>query len=182
MLVTGFDDGVFLLHELPQFDPVYSLRYCTVVCLMFEVEALLDSGVDLYSYLGNGIRRVSEHSISSLAFNRSGEWIAIASRTRGQLLVWEWKSESFALRQQTAGAGVATGSALCCAYNEDGSVLATGGEDARVRLWSASSGFCTMTFAEHTAPVTALQFSRAGGVLVSASLDGTARAFDMARF
>ena len=39
-----------------------------------------------------------------------------------------------------------------------------------------------MTFVEHTAPVTALAFLPSGGACVSASLDGSVRAWDLLRY
>jgi WD40 repeat protein len=33
-----------------------------------------------------------------------------------------------------------------------------GGEDSKVKLWNAASGFCFVTFSEHVAPVTAIRF------------------------
>lgn len=44
------------------------------------------------------------------------------------------------------------------------------------------SGFCFVTFSDHTAPVTAVAFLPSGSVVVSASLDGTVRAFDLVRY
>src|SRR5207237_655744 len=43
---------------------------------------------------------VSQHEIHSVAVNSSGEWLAFGSRTLGQLLVWEWRSETYILKQQ----------------------------------------------------------------------------------
>ncbi len=37
---------------------------------------------------------ISNHEISSVAINNTGEWLAFGSPLLGQLLVWEWKSES----------------------------------------------------------------------------------------
>lgn len=44
------------------------------------------------------------------------------------------------------------------------------------------SGFCFVTFSDHSAPVTAVAFLPSGSVVVSASLDGTVRAFDLVRY
>ena len=45
-----------------------------------------------------------------------------------------------------------------------------------------SSGFCFVTFAEHAAPVTAVAFLPSSSAAVSASLDGTVRAWDLLRY
>eukprot|EP00658_Telonema_sp_P-2_P006120 TRINITY_DN12328_c0_g1_i6.p1 TRINITY_DN12328_c0_g1~~TRINITY_DN12328_c0_g1_i6.p1 ORF type:complete len:458 (-),score=99.34 TRINITY_DN12328_c0_g1_i6:152-1525(-) len=61
-------------------------------------------------------------------------------------------------------------------------MLATGGDDAKVKLWNTTSGFCYTTFDEHTAPVVAVTVSQSGKCVVSASLDGSVRAFDLVRY
>ena len=69
-----------------------------------------------------------------------------------------------------------------CAYAPDGSMLATAADDHKVKVWSASTGSCFVTFAEHEAPVSAVAFLPSGHALLSASLDGTVRAFDLMRY
>lgn len=49
-------------------------------------------------------------------------------------------------------------------------------------MWNTSSGFCFVTFHEHTAGVTGVNFTSNGQVILSSSLDGTVRAFDLNRF
>ena len=53
--------------------------------------------------------------------------------------------------------------------------------DFQVKLWNTTNGFCFVTFTEHTSAVTAVTFNHTGQVVVSASGDGTVRAFDMHR-
>ena len=43
---------------------------------------------------------ISQEKISSVAINASGEWLAFGAKKLGQLLVWEWQSESYILKQQ----------------------------------------------------------------------------------
>ena len=43
---------------------------------------------------------VSHHSLNSVDINSNGEWLAVGSSRLGQLLVWEWQSESYVLKQQ----------------------------------------------------------------------------------
>lgn len=49
-------------------------------------------------------------------------------------------------------------------------------------MWNTNSGLCFVTFTEHTSSVTNVTFTSSGFVIVSASLDGTVRAFDLHRY
>jgi periodic tryptophan protein 2 len=120
---------------------------------------------------------ISQEKISSVAINPSGEWLAFGARKLGQLLVWEWQSESYILKQQGHFYDMNT-----LSYAPDGQTIATGGDDGKVKVWSTHNGFCFITFSEHTAPVSTVAFAKQGAVLFSASLDGTVRAFDLIRY
>ena len=120
---------------------------------------------------------VSQHGLTTAAVTPSGDWLALGSARLGQLLVWEWRSETYVLKQQGHEHGLE-----CLAYSPDSSVIATGGHDSKVKLWDTATGFCFVTFTQHTAGVKALAFvGESGHALVSASLDGTVRAFDLVR-
>jgi periodic tryptophan protein 2 len=103
----------------------------------------------------------------------------LGSTRLGQLLVWEWQSETYVLKQQGHLYGI-----QALDFASDGQLIATGGEDAKVKLWNASSGFCFVTFSEHVAPVTGVRFvgKGAGKAVLSCSLDGTVRAHDLLRY
>ncbi|TFY55363.1 hypothetical protein EVG20_g9347 [Dentipellis fragilis] len=120
---------------------------------------------------------ISQKKISSVAINPTGEWLAFGAKKLGQLLVWEWQSESYVLKQQGHYFDMNT-----LAYSPDAQYIATGGDDGKVKLWNTQSGFCIITFSQHTASVSAVQFATRGQVLFSASLDGTVRAFDLVRY
>lgn len=68
------------------------------------------------------------------------------------------------------------------AFSSDGQVVTTAGDDGKVKLWNTTSGFCFVTFTDHTAPVTSLQMSPKNNAVISASLDGTIRAYDLVRY
>lgn len=120
---------------------------------------------------------ISEHSINTACFNNTGDWIALGSSNLGQLLVWEWQSEQYVMKQQGHSSAMTS-----IAYSPDGQYIVTGGDDAKVKLWKVSNGFCFVTFHEHTSAVTAVEFSQNKKFLVSASLDGTVRAYDIIRY
>ncbi|TCD71931.1 hypothetical protein EIP91_000063 [Steccherinum ochraceum] len=120
---------------------------------------------------------ISQEKISSVAISPSGEWLAFGARKLGQLLVWEWQSESYVLKQQGHFFDMNT-----LAYAPDGQNIATGGDDGKVKVWNTTSGFCFVTFTEHSSAVSAVEFAKQGQVLFTASLDGTVRAFDLIRY
>lgn len=70
----------------------------------------------------------------------------------------------------------------CLCYNPNGQYIVTGGHDGKVKLWNSVNGFCTVTFHEHVSSVSDVLFSRNQMFVVSASLDGTVRAYDLTRY
>lgn len=120
---------------------------------------------------------ISREKITTAVFNKLGNWLTFGCAKLGQLLVWEWRSESYILKQQGHYFDV-----NCVAYSPDSQMLATGADDNKVKVWTVSSGFCFITFSEHTNAVTALHFMANNHCLLSASLDGTVRAWDLFRY
>ncbi|XP_038138082.1 PWP2 small subunit processome component [Cyprinodon tularosa] len=120
---------------------------------------------------------ISDQRIASVAINSSGDWIAFGCSRKGQLLVWEWQSESYVFKQQGHFNNMAS-----LAYSPDGQYVVTGGDDGKVKVWNTNSGLCFVTFTEHTSSVTSVTFTSSGFVIASASLDGTVRAFDLHRY
>lgn len=72
--------------------------------------------------------KISDQEISSIAINNTGDWIALGCAGLGQLLVWEWQSETYVMKQQGH-----FDSMSAVAYSPDGSFMATGGQDSKVK-------------------------------------------------
>ena len=70
---------------------------------------------------------ISEQEMSSIAINNTGDWIALGCAGLGQLLVWEWQSETYVMKQQGH-----FNSMTCIAYSPDGQYIVTGGQDGKV--------------------------------------------------
>lgn len=164
----------------------FNLPQTKVVCTSFHPASNLlvigfSSGVfglwELPAFTNIHTLSISQEKISSVAINPSGEWLAFGAKKLGQLLVWEWQSESYILKQQGHYYDMNT-----LAYAPDGQTIATGGDDGKVKVWSTHNGFCFVTFTEHTAPISQVAFAKYGSVLFSASLDGTVRAYDLIRY
>nr|XP_026491208.1 periodic tryptophan protein 2 homolog isoform X1 [Vanessa tameamea] len=120
---------------------------------------------------------ISEHRISSIAMSPQGDWIAFGCPNIGQLLVWEWQSEQYVMKQQGHSLDM-----TCLAYSPDGLYIVTGGYDGKVKVWNTTSGFCFVTFNEHSSTVTNIVFSANKKFFVSSSLDGTVRCYDLTRY
>lgn len=70
---------------------------------------------------------ISHTSISTIVLNNAGDWIALGCEGHGQLLVWEWQSETYVMKQQAHGSEIS-----CLTYSADSVFIATGGEDGKV--------------------------------------------------
>ncbi|KAK1442531.1 periodic tryptophan protein 2 [Babesia gibsoni] len=180
LVVIGFTGGIFGLYRFPSFDSIYTLR------------------------IGNELPVVDSVDVS-----RDGDWLGLACSETGTLVVWEWKSETFIMKQQGHSSGI-----RCVAFSTGGGssinvggvvdkemrsdvdqhhagnklglgsryLVATGGFDGKVKLWDTNSGICFVTFSDHTASVEAVCFTPQANAIITASLDGTVRAFDLFRY
>ncbi|RDW88252.1 periodic tryptophan protein 2 [Coleophoma cylindrospora] len=120
---------------------------------------------------------ISQNDIDFVTINRTGEWLAFGASKLGQLLVWEWQSESYILKQQGHFDSINS-----LVYSPDGQRVITTADDGKIKVWDVNSGFCIVTFTEHTSGVTACEFAKRGNVLFTSSLDGSIRAWDLIRF
>lgn len=122
---------------------------------------------------------ISNHPVSTISINLSGEWLGMGIGALGQLLIWEWKSESYILKQQGHSYGLNV-----LDFSAEGQFVATGGDDGKVKIWNTFTGFCAVTFKEHLGPVTGVKFigQGQGKAILSSSLDGTVRAHDLLRY
>ena len=120
---------------------------------------------------------ISQNDIDFVTINKSGEWLAFGASKLGQLLVWEWQSESYILKQQGH-----FDSMNALVYSPDGQRIITTADDGKIKVWDTQSGFCVVTFTEHSSGVTACEFAKRGNVLFTSSLDGSVRAWDLIRY
>ncbi|AET37846.1 snoRNA-binding rRNA-processing protein PWP2 Ecym_2093 [Eremothecium cymbalariae DBVPG len=164
----------------------FHIKQTKVKCVTFHAASNL-----LVVGFGNGEFRIYElptftliqqlsmgqNPVNTVSVNKSGEWLAFGSSKLGQLLVYEWQSESYILKQQ---GHFDTMNDL--AYSPDGSRIVTASSDGKIKIWDIVSGFCLATFEEHVSAVTAVQFAKKGQIMFSACLDGTVKAWDLIRY
>ncbi|MBK5256428.1 MAG: protein kinase, partial [Vicinamibacteria bacterium] len=70
---------------------------------------------------------------------------------------------------------------MTVALSPDGTLIASGGADKAVRLWSVASGKEVRTYRGHEGLVTAMAFTADGRRFLSAGNDGTVRVWDVSR-
>ncbi|QDZ19435.1 WD40 repeat domain-containing protein [Chloropicon primus] len=120
---------------------------------------------------------VSRDALSTAVINPASDLVAIGCAKLGQLLVWNWQSESYVFKQQGHFYDV-----LSLDFSKDGSQVVTGSADGKVKVWNVRTGLCFVTFTDHKMPVTAVRFIPSNHAVASASMDGTVKAFDLIRY
>ena len=119
---------------------------------------------------------VGSYKISTICVNESCTWIALGLKSVGQVIVWEWKSQSYILSQK----GLIHDSVSVASF-KNSKYIATGTTQGEVKLWEKASGLSLATFSEHDATVSDIKFSNAT-TLFSCSFDGCVHAYDAIKF
>ena len=128
----------------------------------------IDSGKELKRFRIEG-------SPDTLRFNPEGTKLAALQRGSSTLEIGDAGSG------RTITSLVSSGRINIFAWNHDGALLATGGEDGRISVWDSQSGRVLVRMDGHESRVTVLAFSHQGDLLASEGWDSTLRLWDLAR-
>lgn len=174
--------GRYILEKKQQFIINGKISICDINTNSNIIVFGLNKGIfciyDINTLENKYTLQISDNKIDSISINNKGLWLAFGSKKLGQLLVWEWKSETYIFKQQGHSFDVS-----CINFSPDSSMLASGGNDGKIKVWDTSNTSCIVTFSEHTSKVSDLKFiPNKGNVLVSSSLDGTVRAYDLIKY
>ncbi len=149
-------------------------------------QQMISGGVDSRIFLWDtasarplqALINISQSPVWSVAFSPENSYMVTGGATN-TLQVWDWQAQpALILTQITQPEQI-----LSLAFSPDGTWMASAGGldgDFAIRLWQDTID--TEVLTGHTASVTGLTFNPAENQLASASLDGTARIWDMTSY
>jgi periodic tryptophan protein 2 len=153
MLLIGFSNGLFGLYRMNKDS---------------EIETIQSFSITTFK-------------ITSVSISKDGSWLAFGSKINGSLMVWEWRSQTFIFNQEGLSYNV-----KCIDFSPEGRFMATGGQEGVLRLWDTTTFLCFSSFRDHESAITGVKFTNrnhsSAPVVISASLDGTVRAYDTVRY
>ena len=120
-------------------------------------------------------RRTFGFPIQRCVFDKVGSSVTLLGSER--IAVWEPGCESLKYDRRNHLTSV-----NCTSLSDDGVLLITGSHSGILNVWSTHDFLCLATFGEHKSAISAVRCLKNKNVCVSASLDGTVRAFDTARY
>jgi WD40 repeat protein len=94
------------------------------------------------------------------------------------LKLWDVSDPNAGAKELRAMTGH-TGRVTAIAFSPDGRLMASGGDDASIKLWDTATGREVATLTGHTLGVSAIDFSPDGKLIASGSADGSARVWDL---
>jgi WD40 repeat protein len=118
-------------------------------------------------------------SVSQVAFNPSGKWLASCALRLMQedMVVQLWDVATGSERRRLRGH---TNNVTCLAIAPDGRRVAAGGADRTIRLWKLDTHDPPLCFTGHTAQLSSIAFLPSGASFLSGSHDGTVRMWESA--
>ncbi|KAL0335593.1 UNVERIFIED_CONTAM: hypothetical protein Sradi_4771200 [Sesamum radiatum] len=129
---------------------------------------------------GKVVSSLSAHSdsVECAAFEASSRrdgWRAATGGMDKKLIIWDQHSSPRCICDHEEGV-------TCLQWLAGSRYIATGCLDGKVRIWDSLSGDCAKVFSGHSDAIQSIAISANRDFLVSVSLDGTGRVFEIAEF
>uniref|UniRef100_A0A0A9YIR8 Periodic tryptophan protein 2 n=1 Tax=Lygus hesperus TaxID=30085 RepID=A0A0A9YIR8_LYGHE len=120
ILAIGYDSGIFALHHV----------VITTNHRPGETERGEESGNAVDDTLPLiHLLSISAQALTAACFAPRGDYIAFGSAHLKQLLVWDWKSEAYVLKEQAHYYDISR-----CAITADANSIISGGDDGKVKV------------------------------------------------
>ncbi|CAN4084703.1 unnamed protein product [Withania somnifera] len=189
LVCTGSDDATPRIWDPKSAQSIHVVRghpYHTegLTCLTISSDSTLaftgskDGSAHIVNIItGKVVTSLSAHtdSIECASLSASAPWAATGGMDN-KLIIWDLQ-QSLPRSTCEHPEGV-----TCLLWLGQCRYVATGCVDGKVRIWDSLSGECVRTFSGHTDAIQSLAASSNGEYIVSVSIDGTARVFEMAGF
>jgi WD40 repeat protein len=176
--VAGFVDIYQLNANLGTMIRSYSCMFCRSMALRPGTSDMVSADPTNLSFWTSEspspINIKLQNGVSQIAFNVRGALLAIAFLD-GSIGIMD------AITHKTLSTLPPSGSQiLALAFHPtDENMLATGGQDHKIRIWDVKTGKRTLELGGHSGQVNSLAFSNDGSQLASGSADGTVRLWTM---
>ena len=127
---------------------------------------------------------IKPHDVKAIAFSPDGRIIA-SSGSIGTIHLWQIQDGGSGSYWKTLAGHqnwiytLAFSPVRGASPQENGQMLASGSDDASVKLWDVSTGKCLRTFTGHKNELRSVDFDRDSQLLISASKDRTIRLWDI---
>lgn len=188
-ICTGSNDATLRIWNPKSGENVHVVRghpYHTagLTCLALSSDSTLcitgseDSSVHVVNITtGRVVSSLVSHSesVECVAFSPCNPWAATGSMDQ-KLIIWDLQHSSARSTCEHED-GIS-----CMTWLGESKYIATGCLDGKLRVWDSLSGDCVTTFSGHAGAIQSLSVSANLDFLVSASIDGTARVFEIAEF
>ncbi|XP_075092098.1 uncharacterized protein LOC107812411 [Nicotiana tabacum] len=189
LICTGSDDATLRIWDPRSAQSIhvvsghpYHMEGLTCLTINVDSTLVLTGSKDGSAHIvnittGRVVTSLSAHtdSIECVGFSASAPWAATGGMDN-KLIIWDLqRSSPRSICEHEDGV-------TCLLWLGQSKYVATGCVDGKVRIWDSRSGECVRTFSGHADAIQSIAASSNGEYLVSASMDGTARVFEITDF
>ena len=129
-----------------------------------------------------GTPKYNDSQIKSLSIHSKGKFFATGD-IKGKICIWELNSSSSSFTQKleiSNAHGTPDETPInSLTFNPKGSILASAGDDNKIKLWNPNNSKEIKTLGEHSCLVTIITFSRDGTLLASGDDEGEIKIWDI---
>ncbi|KAL8488903.1 hypothetical protein ACS0TY_024993 [Phlomoides rotata] len=184
-ICSGSDDATMRIWNPRTAEAIHIVRGLTCLTINSDSTLVLTGSSDGSVHVvnistGKVVSSLSAHtdSVECAAFeasSRRDSWRAATGGMDKKLIIWDQHSSPRCICDHEEGVA-------CLLWLAGSRYIATGCLDGKIRIWDSLSGDCAKILSGHSDAIQSIAVSSSGEFLVSVSIDGTARAFEIGDF